>query len=433
MAPRSTAWGLAAAAWLATLLPGLARDEHGSQDARTVWTADEIELARDFSPLPEPPADPTNAYYEDPRAARFGQALFFDPRFSADGRISCATCHDPAQGWADGLPLAKALAFNPRHTMSLWNVAYNRWFFWDGRKDTLWSQALAPFEDPREHGTDRLAVLHAIAADERLSAGYEQVFGPLPDLSDRARFPEHARPVPGEETHELARAWAAMAPADRELVDRHYAQIGKAIAAFERQIVSRSAPFDRFVAALNGGDPAGLDALSESAQRGFALFVGEANCHVCHDGPNFTDMEFHSNLVPTGEGDDLGRPLGIRRLLRDEFNSTSPHADDGGATGRAKLAFPPRRRAHPPGEFKTPSLRNVARTAPYMHEGQLRTLADVVHFYSSLEGAVKPGPEGERILRRLDLSDREQQDLVAFLEALTDETLPTELLGPPAD
>ena len=226
--------------------------------------------------------------------------------------------------------------------MALWNVAYNRWFFWDGRKDTLWSQALGPFEDPREHGTDRLAVLHALAADADLSALYARVFGALPDLSDGARFPAHARPVPGEETHALARAWAGMQPEDRELVERHYVHVGKAIAAFERQIVSRNAPFDRFVAALRDGGRDGLDALSESAQRGFALFVGKANCHVCHDGPNFTDREFHTNLVPTAEGTDLGRPLGIRLLLRDAFNSASVHADDGGASAAQKLAFPPR-------------------------------------------------------------------------------------------
>ncbi len=428
--------GLAAALGVAAMLgaPGRGQEPDASGPAQTLWTPAEVELALELSPLPEPPPDPTNAWYEDPAAAALGQALFYDRRFSADGRTACATCHDPSQGWTDGRRLAKALAFNPRNTMSLWNVAYNRWFYWDGRKDTLWSQALAPFEDPREHGFDRVALLRAIAADEDLAARYAAVFGPLPDLSDGERFPDHARPVPGEETHAHARAWAAMAPADREEVDRHFARVGKAIAAFERQIVSRDAPFDRFVAALRGGDPAGFDALPESAQRGFALFVGEARCLVCHDGPNFTDGEFHSNLFPAGEeGGDLGRPRGVRRLLADPFNASSRHADDDGATGRVKLAFPPRRQAHPPGEFKTPGLRNVARTAPYMHEGQVATLADVVRFYSTLEGAAQPGPEGERILRPLHLSEEQQADLVAFLEALTDESLPPELLGPPAD
>src|SRR5262245_5439427 len=116
-----------------------------ARDARTIL----LEL----SPLPAPPADPTNAVYERPAAARLGQALFYDTRLSADGTVACATCHQPAKSWTDGKPLGVGLAQVSRHTMTLWNVAYNRWFFWDGRKDTLWSQALGPLEDAREHGT----------------------------------------------------------------------------------------------------------------------------------------------------------------------------------------------------------------------------------------------------------------------------------------
>lgn len=388
-------------------------------------------LALEFSPLPPVPADPTNAVYESEAAARLGQALFYDERLSGPGNVSCATCHDPAQSFTDGRELAEAVAHLPRHTMTLWNVAYERWFFWDGRKDTLWSQALGPLEDPREHASSRLEIAHALADDPDYVRAYSDVFGAFPDLSDDARFPPAGRPVPEQDGHPQALAWASMTPADQEVINRVFSNVGKAIAAFERQLVSRDAPFDRYVAGLRSGDPGATEVLSESARRGLALFVGKGRCHLCHDGPNFTDGEFHTNLVPTGEGVDPGRPLGIHQLMRDPFNSRSKYADDNGATGGRKLELVPAD-AHVPGEFKTPTLRNVARTAPYMHEGQIATLADVVEFYSTLENAAAPRVHGEKLIQPLHLTDQERADLVAFLESLTDEDLPEELLAPPA-
>ena len=153
------------------------------------------------APLPAAPAAPTNAVADDPAAARFGQRLFFDTRLSADGSVSCATCHDPEQSFADGLQLGEGLEQVTRHTPALWHVAHNRWFFWDGRADTLWSQALKPLETPKEHGITRLHCAHLVHDDPDLRRAYEGVFGPMPDLSDRARFPAAARPVPDEPAH----------------------------------------------------------------------------------------------------------------------------------------------------------------------------------------------------------------------------------------
>jgi cytochrome c peroxidase len=314
--------------------------------------------------------------------------------------------------------------------MTLWNVAHNRWFFWDGRKDTLWSQALAPLEDPREHGTSRLAILHVVAEDEGYARAWREVFGELPALGDARRFPREGRPVQGEPEHPHALAWATLSLEDQEAVSRAFANVGKALAAFERRLVSRAAPFDRFVEGLRTGDAARLAALDARAQRGARLFVGKANCVVCHDGPNFTDLEFHDNRVPVSEeGGDPGRKLGVRRLRSDPFNALGAYADDGGETGRVKLGLLVRD-DHIGKQFKTPTLRNVARTAPYMHEGQFATLAEVVRFYSRLENASPENPS-ERIVQRLDLSDEEEADLVAFLESLTDESLPDELRRPP--
>lgn len=394
-----------------------------------VFTAEERAILLELSPVPDPPADPTNAVYEDPAAARLGQALFFDARLSADGSISCASCHEPSKDWTDGKALARGLEGLPRHTMTLWNAAHNRWFFWDGRKDTLWSQALAPLEDHREHGTSRLAILHLLGEDPGYARAYRAVFGALPELGDERRFPREGRPVAAEPEHAHALAWGSMQPEDQEAATRAFVNVGKAIAAFERRIVARDAPFDRFVEGLERGDPARLAALDASAQRGARLFVGKARCIFCHDGPSFTDLEFHDNRVPVAEGGDPGRKLGVRRLRADPFNSLGAYADDGGAAGRNKLGLL-LSDSHGGKLFKTPTLRNVARTAPYMHEGQLATLAEVVRFYSRLENAT-PETSGERLVIPLGLSEAEEADLVAFLESLSGAELPAELTQAP--
>jgi cytochrome c peroxidase len=390
----------------------------------------EVEIALELSPLPDPPPDPTNAVYEDPVAARLGQALFYEARLSGTGTFSCATCHDPARSWTDGRPLAKAMEHHPRHTMTLWNVAWNRWFFWDGRKDTLWSQALAPIEDPREQASSRLRVVRFVLTDPEYRRAYEGVFGPAPELAGLPAEPLDARPVPGEPEHPHDVAWRALSPELQEGVNRAFANLGKAIAAFERRIVSRNSSFDRFVQGLREGDAAQREALGASATRGLRLFVGKGRCVLCHDGPNFTDSEFHDNRFPTSEGVDPGRILGLVALQRDPFSSSGPYSD-APAVGREKLDYLVIDDHRTQREFKTPTLRNVARTAPYMHEGQLATLADVVEFYSTLAGATAVSPGGERTVQPLHLDEREKADLVAFLETLTDEGLPADLLVPP--
>jgi len=399
-------------------------------------SSDELARILTLSPLPEPPDDPTNAVQRDPRAARLGQALFFDERLSGPGTVSCATCHVPDESFADGREVGVALGELDRNTLALWNVAHNRWFFWDGRADSLWAQALHPLEDPREHGGDRTHYAHLVAGDDELARAYRAVFGELPDLSDRARFPLHARPDAEDPTRPHALAWTAMAPADRAEVDRVFSNLGKALAAYQTRLVSRRAPFDVFVEGLREGDPTKLDALSASALRGLRLFVGRGNCHFCHSGPSFTDFEFHNNRVPAPRDpkhEDPGRHRGVDLVRADPFNGLGAHSDatpEHAQRVEAKLGYL-FRVDHNWGEFKTPSLRNVARTAPYMHQGQLATLEDVVRHYSTIERTVLNHHYPENLLQPLDLADDEIADLVAFLEALTDEELPPELTGPP--
>jgi cytochrome c peroxidase len=397
------------------------------------FTAEELELVLDLSPLPEPPLDPTNAVHASAAAARFGQALFFEKRLSGTGTVSCATCHDPAKSWTDGQGLASAIGDLTRNTMTLWNVAYNRWFFWDGRKDTLWSQSLGPLEDPREHGGSRLAYAHLVAGDPGLRRAYESVFGALPDLGDRARFPAEGRPVepvPGEPEHAHALAWDSMSAADQDAVNRIFANLGKALAAYQRKLVSRRAPFDVFVEGLRDADAEKQRALDASALRGLKLFAGKARCHLCHDGPNFTDLEFHDNRVRPLEGAvDLARFQGIQLVQKDPFNALGAYSDAPDEAARAKLALV--QDEHNVGTWKTPTLRNVALTAPYMHEGQIATLPEVVEFYSTLANALPGMKGGERLVQPLGLSSEEKRDLVRFLESLTDDSLAPELRAPP--
>jgi cytochrome c peroxidase len=380
------------------------------------FTPDELAAVLEHSPLPPPPPDPTNRWADDPRAQRLGQFLFHDTRLSANGQVACATCHPADKHLADGLQFAQALGTAERHTPALWNVAHNRWLFWDGRADSLWAQAVQPIENPVEMGFSRLGVLRLFAADAELRGAYEDLFGPLPTVP--AAPPDAALLPAGE--------WPA--------VDAFYANVAKAIAAHERRFTSDRAPFDVFVEGLRDGDPAKLAALPPAAQRGLRLFVGRGHCNLCHSGPNFTDMEFHSTRIPLARKDlrrDSGRNTGIEKLQADTFNGAGPHSDDP-ATGRAKLDFL-HTRADFIGQFKTPSLRNVAVTAPYMHAGHFATLRDVLHHYSTFETTFDHTPgHFERMLTPLNLTDGETDDLLAFLESLTDVDLPTEVLVAPA-
>ena len=327
------------------------------------FTDDELAAIHTLSPLPPLAPDPSNRYADDPSAARFGQRVFYEPRFSADGSIACASCHAYAKGFGDGGTLARGLGPLTRHSMALWNVAYSDWFFWDGRVDTLWGQALQPLEEPAEHATTRLAAMHVVHDDPLLRAEYEAIFGALPELDDEVRFPPSGRP--DDEDPAGAAAWACMTDDDRHAVNVAFVNMGKALAAYERKLVSRRAPFDVFVEGLLEGDAEKLTTLDESAQRGLKLFVGRANCRDCHAGPNFSTGSFHSNGVPPTDGGattDAGRYEGIARVKQADFTVGGRYSDAGPEARAAALdkVQSLERDRESRGTFKTPTLRNVA-------------------------------------------------------------------------
>lgn len=347
----------------------------------------EVRRIRQHGPWPAPVArDPSNRVSGDARAVALGRRLFFEPRLSATGTIACATCHAPERAWTDGRRRGAGLAPLDRNTPSLLDAALHRWFAWDGRSDSLWSQGLKAILDPREMGASARHVAAVVGADPTLRCLYTRVHRPPPE-----------------------------ADAEAVLVD-----VGKALAAFLETIRSGRTPFDEFRDALLRGDRRAAAAYPLAAQRGLRTFVGPGRCSVCHLGPPFTNGEFHDVgipfLVAPGRVDG-GRHEGIKRLRADRFNLLGPYNDDvtGAAATKTRHVEPQHANF---GQFKTPSLRNVALTAPYMHDGRLAALRDVVRHYSQLD-MERIHTHGEQLLRPLRLSEAEIDDLVAFLETLT--------------
>lgn len=381
----------------------VARDYSGLP---TAWTEEETALVRSLAldALPPLPPDPSNRVAEDARAAGLGRAIFFDARFSANGQVACATCHLPERQFQDDLPLAHGVGTTGRRTMPIAGMAYAPFLFWDGRKDSLWAQALGPLESAVEHGGDRTQYARLIA--EYYAVPYEELFGPLPDL---AGLPDHAGPVADPAA---AAEWSDLTEAQRAEVTTVFTNMGKAIAAFERTILPPKTRFDAWVASPDFPRE-GL--LSRDEIAGLRLFIGKGECVNCHNGPLLTDNHFHNTGVPALPGlpGDMGRAKGAHLVLADEFNCLGPYSD-AAPEDCTELRF----MAAPTDEavraFKTPSLRGASGRPPYMHAGQLATLDDVLAHYAKAPAAT----EGHSELRPKAFSDEEKAQLVAFLSSL---------------
>jgi cytochrome c peroxidase len=378
---------------------------------RDGWTPKERATLRSLSlaSLGPLPADPSNRYADDARAAALGERLFSDTRLSGNGKVSCATCHVPRKDFQDGTPLAHGVGTTGRRTMPIAGTAHGAWFFWDGRTDSQWSQALGPLESAVEHGGTRTQYAHTIGAHYR--AEYEAVFGRLPSLDG---LPAQAGPV--ADTAWRA-AWNRIPAARQGEISRVYANIGKAIAAFERRVELAPTRFDRYVdAELAGRAHDSTSSLSEDEIAGLKLFVGKANCVNCHNGARLTDDHFHNTGVPASAlvaAVDSGRSVGVRQAVAAEFACTGKYSD-ATADDCAELRF-----ATTDGEelvraYKTPSLRGVAERAPYMHAGQIATLAEVIDHYDR----APKSPFGHSELKPLKLSATERRQIESFLRTL---------------
>jgi cytochrome c peroxidase len=402
------------------------------------FSDDEWSLVGTLTPLPTVPADTTNRYADSDSAAALGQKFFFDPRFSGalaedspwgqvgqTQKVACASCHQPERDFTDGVTISQGTGFMTRNSQTMVNSAFFQWPLWGGLVDDAWLLFTAVPYIPYIMNGDRCANAHFVL--DHYQAEYDAVFVDYP-LGMLASIPATCgNPFVADAT------WDAMPLGDKVAVARIMVNWGKAVQAYQRRLVSRDAPFDRFVA----GDDS---AISGSAKRGLRLFVGRAACITCHSGPMFSDAKYHNLGVPqVGEhvpAEDDGRSKDVLTAkvvpLDLDQGGLVPYSifSDDPPVGLARIAAA----ASVPGElgaFRTPTLRGIALTAPYFHTGFAPTLRDVIEFYD--QGGGTEGFVGTKdpVMARLRLTGDEKQDLVEFLNTLTGAPVPQQWTTPP--
>ena len=359
------------------------------------------------------PASPSNRVADNSIAAALGKELFFDKRLSGNGKFSCATCHQPQNFFTDGLARAVGVELTGRNTPTVVGSAYQQWFYWDGRRDSLWSQALIPFEAAKEMGSTRTAVLRVIAQDSKYLAAYESLFGVFPKALIQSLSAD-ASPL-GSAAQK--KQWELFGDTKRDVISKTYANLGKAIAAYERSLVFKPTKFDRFVQKyILAGDEQALNSLNAAELRGAKLFLNEekTQCLQCHNGPLLSNGDFHN--VGTGNfstvDQDFGRVWGIQSVLMDEFNCLGKFSD-AKQEACSQLRFLNKDVSHTLyGAFKTPGLRHLKHTAPYFHDGSAKTIPEVIRHYLQ---PPRTGKNSTHEIREIVLKPPEISYLVAFL------------------
>lgn len=391
-----------------------------SQKSAQEWSDSELAQLKNLSwknagPVPD---DPSNRFGENTSAIELGRALFFDPKLSRDKRVSCASCHQPEKAFGDGLNKSFGSRETQRHAPSLLGVARHRWFYWDGRRDSLWAQAVTPIETSGEMDNNRMDAVRYFLSEPTYLSSYQKLVGVAPDLSDEKRFPTGAGPYANRSGKSK---WEKMSRADRHSVNAVFIVIGKVLAAFESTLDFQESRFDRYVNQLAESGQRGQHAqISESEKRGIRLFLNQekTQCLRCHNGPLFSNKGFHNigTGVFQGAGLDFGRFYGLQSARLDTFNCEGRYSDASPDQCTA-LRFSLKKEipAFMQGAFKVPTLRNVSHSAPFFHDGRFASLREVVEHYRQ-----PPGQNSE--LQSLDLTDQDVSDLIAFLNLLSDVT-----------
>ena len=384
---------------------------HSSLQA-TEWSAQEKQIlaSLQLSNLDIKPVSPSNRFANNAQAAALGQRIFFDKRFSLDGSLSCASCHQEERAFTDGLNVAQGVNRTARNTQTVLGAAHATWFYWDGRKDSLWSQALVPFEAADEMAGSRVKVLRLIGSDPEYRRQYEQLFGTFPQIVYNTKIDSSAGPWGDSSAREK---WQLIPTRTRIKINSAYANIGKAVAAYERTLPLAETRFDDFLKVLySQGEVAANSLLSDDEIAGLKLFLDDSKTHClrCHNGPLFTNNDFHN--IGSGQflGPDLdfGRYLGIQAVLQDEFNCLGEFSD-AEPDDCAAIRFLPRQlHDELQGAYKTPSLRYLNKTAPYFHDGRYNSLTEVINHYANAEKGTSELPE-------LILTKQEKKELIAFL------------------
>ncbi len=451
-------------------------------DSSCTFSRDEWTRLQGLTNLGPPPHDDSNGVDGNPAALELGRQFFADARFSGAAtqvdalrrpaavarapqgqptNLSCVSCHDLGRGGVDtaSVPgnVSSGAGWSDLNALGIVNCAYQRLFTWNGRADSLWAQAFAVAENPTTMNGNRLHIAWVIA--NNYAAPYNALFvsvgkPPLPippyETSD-PRFPPDGKPgakadcQAGDSTEPFGDAWDCMAQADRDAINRVLVNWAKVLAAYEATLTSRNAAFDVFMR-----EGPASSAVGAAAKRGARLFVGKAACIDCHNTPLLSDRDFHNVGVPqigpdvpteadclAGGGCDCttapagknclpwGALDGLAKLQASKMLRSSAFSDKPSDLSRADEVTRPLTTALE-GAWRTPSLRNVALTGPYMHDGLYQTLQQVVAHYNRGGEANAPGTRAVQI-RPLGLTTDEQSDLVAFLESLTESS------DPPAD
>jgi cytochrome c peroxidase len=336
------------------------------------------------------PAAKGNTFADDEPAAVLGMKVFYDNRFSRSGSgVACVSCHDPEHAFTENKATSHTIREIARNAPDLINAAwYTQSHFWDGKVDNLWSAPLFTFEQEDEMGSTRLRVVHTLASIYKMR--YEKIFGPMPDFSDLKRFPASGKPGTPE--------FDSMSAQDQAQIDQVYANLGKALEAYIRKLAAGRAPFDDFI---NGS----VGSLSPDARRGMVAFTKYA-CDSCHSGATFTDESFHDLGYPTKARDpkDPARAGGIEFAKRWPFTANSRFAEPKAA--EAATVSSTANRGDLAG-FRTPTLRNVAATSPYGHDGQFQSLEAVIDAHVQV------------LPKREPIAAQDKRDIVQFLHALS--------------
>lgn len=379
------------------------------------WSAQELRTLASFqlSRLETQPSKPSNKYAYNANAAAFGKQLFFDTRFSLNNSLSCATCHQPNKGFTDGLTKAKGVHQTGRNTQTLLGATHQRWFYWDGRKDSLWSQALIPFEAANEMASSRVSVLRKIGNDTAYRKQYESLFGEFPEIILKKHIPNNAGPWGEKKTRNN---WYRISPTTQKIINRAYANIGKAIAAYEHTIALPQTKFDQFLNVLFSKNKVKANKmLAPSQLKGIKLFINQNKTHClrCHNGPMLTNGGFHNIGTGnfTGKQLDFGRFIGIQAVTQDEFNCLGQYSD-AKTNDCLSLRFLSKQvHAEMQGAYKSPTLRYLNKTPPYFHDGRFNQLEQVINHYTNTT-------KGKTELPELKLTSDEKKSLIEFLHLL---------------
>jgi cytochrome c peroxidase len=420
----------------------------------------------------------------DNEFVQFGKSLFMEPRLSSNGKVSCSSCHNPSLSFTDGLPLSRGVGQTSRNAPTLINVFSNIWFFYDGRADSLTGQALGPLLDPSEHGLSAVAL--AMKTIDLFGESYEALFGPvdrallgtaseydgykfewkkepmpqsirmysianigtfsaldriLKSASQKSISPQEEFAIrssgrietsPNKDPGSVEPSNPAIPENLRNLIEGIILNVAVSIESYERTIISNESPFDMFVERLSTA-PTMEKALDSSfganELAGLNLFLGRGKCDLCHQGPNFSDSQFHNvGLEWNPQVDDKKLPVGraeaLLGLRGNPFGCKSPALIQ--ARKRANLPilrscedidFLKTDSLEAVNAFKTPTLRNLKLTLPYMHDGRFSTLEEVIDHYNSPSDKSAIGHK-EETLQALSLTKREKEALKAFLLSL---------------